>query len=300
MNPRARARGFTLMELLVVMAILIMLTTLLIGALWPQKEKAMTKKTEALLKAVQSALDMYHAEFHDYPPDGYDSDPTKGDKGWTYASGSNYGIKIQLPSGTATYFGSGCLIYFLCYPMDNIYYIGADAGAGVVDPRNKRAKALDPYLSTLRKEDISVSAWDDSFDLSISPRSTSYKPGWSIGEIIDAFGFPIHYDKVRDASNGGFFQNYVFEGNTKCHSDQTYLTGAMQNFLSADVNGSICPTGAHNLTSSPKHGEPRSPDPGDGCYLDATATAPRNPGAYDLWAHGKSFCNGRTAITNWR
>src|SRR5581483_5617139 len=105
-------RCFTLLELLVVMAIIILLASFLIAALWPQKDKALRSKTAALLQAVGSALDQYYAEFHDFPPDGYDKEPN-WNKVNAYPNPGKPGISLGGgPSGNKKfiYYGSGCLI----------------------------------------------------------------------------------------------------------------------------------------------------------------------------------------------
>jgi len=171
MKARTRRAGFTLIEVLVVMAIVIFLAAMLIAALWPQKDKALRSKTSALIATVSNALDQYYAEFHDFPPDGYDTEP-----GWqkanAYIAGhapGKPGIKLGIKG--YVYYGSGCLIYFLCYPIANVTMIGADQGG--FDPRNVRVSPCNKgsaFLTTLKVDDISVHSWDPNFDWAVFQR----------------------------------------------------------------------------------------------------------------------------------
>jgi prepilin-type N-terminal cleavage/methylation domain-containing protein len=318
-----KTRGFTLLELLVVISIVVFLSGFLIAALWPQKNKALVTATSAMLQTVGSALDQYFSEFHDFPPDGYDTEPGWASSyvsGHTGQPGGTPGINLGGgPTGAHkyTYFGSGCLIYFLCYPVMNMSVIGADNGG--FDPRNVRITPCNKgaaFLSTLKKENFSTFFLDPSFDISINPGNSSYggsigAQGWASGEIVDAYGFPIHYDKVGDVSNTVLFQAGTFEGGSASypfpliHSDSAYMNGVLASQLNPpdDTELNACPSGNHTGTSGPHHSDPRGTAETDGCYLDTPtvhAPVPRNPGGYDLWAHGKCFANAITAITNWK
>ncbi len=101
---------------------------------------------------------------------------------------------------------------------------------------------------------------------------------------------------------GGGANVYPF---TAIHSDQTYMASFVAQHISpADYTESnSCPSGtaAHQGTGGPKHADPRgTSDPNDGCFLDGNTPKPRNPGGYDLWAHGKYWGNAISAITNWK
>lgn len=308
---RGRRTGFTLIELLVVVAIITTLAAFLIVGLWPQKEKALRSNTGAMIEAVKTALDQYYSEFHDYPPDGYDQEP-----GWkpNYVSGG-LGIKPMIgqspanPNQAATYFGSGSLIYFLCYPITNISVIGADMG-GTPDPRNVRKTPCNKggaFLTTLRTENLSVHYYDDTFELAKRPGFGSYKDEWAKCEIVDAFGWPIHYDKVGDAKDTLRFQADRFQGakGIQAHSDQKYYNDFVVARAADDVQKEICPEGSTHVPGTGfTHADPRGVAESDGCIIehptgDAKAARPRNYGNADIWSHGKSWANGITAITNW-
>jgi type II secretory pathway pseudopilin PulG len=248
----------------VVIAITVMLSSFLIAALFPQKDKALRSATSSMIQAIGSALDQYYAEFHDYPPDGYDTEP-----GWSsptncYIASHGPGKPgIRLGGGPTgankyVYYGSGCLIYFLCYPIANVSVIGADQGG--YDPRNQRITPCNKgaaFLSTLKKENFSTWFRDpDRFDLGINPGNSPAYGGsigateWAKGEIVDAYGFPIHYDKVGDLNDAVHFQAGAFEGSvytfpfTPIHSDDTYMTQV--------VGGQINPPDDTEINACPR------------------------------------------------
>jgi prepilin-type N-terminal cleavage/methylation domain-containing protein len=69
MRPRAaRQGGFTLVEVLVVIAIIGILAGLLIPTLLGAKNQARVAATRAMLEALHGALENYQSRFGDYPP----------------------------------------------------------------------------------------------------------------------------------------------------------------------------------------------------------------------------------------
>ncbi len=61
-------RGFTLLELLVVMVVIGLLVGLLCPALWAAREKSRVTKVKAELRQIDFALEMYFVDQHGYPP----------------------------------------------------------------------------------------------------------------------------------------------------------------------------------------------------------------------------------------
>lgn len=64
--PR-RARGFTLIEVLVVVVILGILAAVIVPNLMEQPGQARITKAQADIRAIESALNMYRLENHSYP-----------------------------------------------------------------------------------------------------------------------------------------------------------------------------------------------------------------------------------------
>jgi prepilin-type N-terminal cleavage/methylation domain-containing protein len=247
-----RAHGFTVIELLVVMAIVIVLATMLVSVAGPARERSRSEATLALLKQIDLALQEYNSDFRDFPPDGYDREPL-WDRAGAYAG--TLPAKPGIHLGGNVYFGSGCLIYFLCHP----------AGA------NGKT-----YL-TLSADHFSAASWDTTFDPAIAPDDPRFKPEWATCEILDAWGRPIHYDRVGDAKNAIYFQPDRFVGakGLEAHSDQRYLLG------------SVLPT--LDSADAATHVDPR---------VTPGGASPRNPNA-DLWSHGSAWGDPLQAKTNW-
>lgn len=309
-------RGFTLIELLVAIAIISILATLLSVGLIPLKKKAYKARTVALIDRLRIALSTYFQEFKDYPPDGYDYEPGSRTSagatgGWlcdqnppsqgVYLGGKSIGAT----SGGAYYKGSACLVYFLCHPITKIYYVGADNGDS--DARQLRNKTLPALLSDLPREAFSVAQWDSTFEIGIHPGTAAYKAGWEVCELLDSWGRPIHYDKVRDGGSGAYFTGKLFaNGNHRAsHPDQTFYPIVMASLSDSDEK--LCPEqdpahdGFAGTTTPDLNGDPRVAKETDGCFKNSStfATAPRNRNSYDLWSHGPSWTNVREAITNW-
>jgi prepilin-type N-terminal cleavage/methylation domain-containing protein len=66
-------RGFTLIEMLVVLAIVTILGSLLLAGLSAAKKKANINQVEIIIKGLEAALERYEADFNDYPPSDGDT-----------------------------------------------------------------------------------------------------------------------------------------------------------------------------------------------------------------------------------
>lgn len=95
--PCGRSRGFTLVEIMVVMAIVVMLFGLVAVSLSQYLGKASKSATVALILKLEQHLDEYKSLTGHYPPDGVDSVVRTDD-----------GVDIK---------GSACLYYFLSRPV---------------------------------------------------------------------------------------------------------------------------------------------------------------------------------------
>ena len=84
-HPRAIRAGFTLMEVLIVLAILAVIIGLVVPNLMKGREKANIDATKVQIKAVEDALDMYALDHDgDYPQGGLNALMTNpgGDQKW--------------------------------------------------------------------------------------------------------------------------------------------------------------------------------------------------------------------------
>ena len=61
-------RGFTLLEMLVVLTIILFLVTATLSASLKARKRAATSKVEATISSLEVALSMYETDFGDYPP----------------------------------------------------------------------------------------------------------------------------------------------------------------------------------------------------------------------------------------
>ena len=93
----ARRRGFTLVEILVVLAIIVLLFSLVVLAAGTYYARAYRGATESLMLRLQDRLDSYRRITGEYPPDGIDY-PVENDEGTT----------LQ---------GSACIHYYLTRPI---------------------------------------------------------------------------------------------------------------------------------------------------------------------------------------
>lgn len=71
-------KGFTLIELLVVISIIGILSSLLMANISGMRERARDAKRKADLKAIKSALVLYHNDCDTYPPDKSDGNVIQG------------------------------------------------------------------------------------------------------------------------------------------------------------------------------------------------------------------------------
>lgn len=157
-----RRGGFTLVEVMAVVAILALLMSLVLVGAGRYRRKAYEEGTRGLLEKVRSALEEYRAAYSRYPPDGFDS-PVYRSVG---------GGRVQIS-------GARCLLYFLCKPTFKI----AEYGDEIV------RQELDPFLDINGEMISGAGDLDDRLD---DPQN----------ELIDAYGNPIHYDNVERSRDG--------------------------------------------------------------------------------------------------
>lgn len=153
--------GYTLLEMMSVIAILALLMSILIYGIGKYRVTAYEKGTKALLENIRSALEAYRAEYGEYPPDGFSVRPGEA-PATRMAGGTSVAIR-----------GSACLVYFLGMPTVQEIEVGEDV----------RKKIRDPFLE-LKSDMLSG---DGDLDAKLADPTT---------EIVDPFGNPIHYDRL--------------------------------------------------------------------------------------------------------
>jgi type II secretory pathway pseudopilin PulG len=156
--------GFTLIEILTVVGIIGLIVGSIIVVAAGATRRAMTEGTKGMLQKISIALQEYHNEFREYPPDGYDFPVTALD-----------GSQIK---------GSACLTYFLAWKYsDGSDYKSFDLKkVDYTDPNNPRqvdANGNEPFLQELQKEDLN-----------------------RFGELIDKWRNPIRYDNCERTKDG--------------------------------------------------------------------------------------------------
>jgi prepilin-type N-terminal cleavage/methylation domain-containing protein len=332
-----KSRGFTVVELLIVIGIITVLTTFLVMGLKGAGAKAQGKATKALVERIKVALDNYYGHFRDYPPDGYDDE----NNGWTIPAQGGQAMNVEgVAVGTPArrLKGTASLIYFLCRPVVKISYSGSPS-----DPRNIMKETVGPFLD-LGPENFTrpgfnpMHPWaDDAYW-----ENGSGQQGYRLTEIIDPFYRPLHYDKVKAWGPGvvpptkyfqpdrfHYFHGSSLTNNNKgkfVHSDQTFLTDQV---LPLDDNEMLCPTdtgggnthenGIDGVPEGAKigiHSDPRfiTPQFPDGCVVNGYNGAsqpsswvngtigshePKFVGGYDVWAHGMSYTSPRDDVKSW-
>jgi prepilin-type N-terminal cleavage/methylation domain-containing protein len=219
--------GFTLLEIMSVIAILAILMSILLYGIGKYRIKAYEEGTRGLIEQVRAALESYHGDFGAYPPDGFDPQ----EPAIRMAGGSKVAIH-----------GSACLVYFLGVAQIIQTEVGEDV----------RQKIVGPYLEL--KE--SMISGDGDLDLRIASPKT---------EIIDAWGNPIHYDRVDLDQKSGL---------PKIDDQTPSSVHTMPGFIADRMHG---------------------PDPRKATGRLMT----KNAGAYDIWSHGADVTDPTRAITNW-
>jgi type II secretory pathway pseudopilin PulG len=325
MKRSLRTRGLTLIEILVVVGIILIITAMLGAGMRTVTDKARHKATKALIGRIQTALESYHGEFRDYPPDGYDDENIPGQT--PVMTLLPQGVVVGYGNSKRAVKGTASLIYFLCRPVTRISFLG-DAS----DARNQVKKTVGPFLtvepSILSRPEATIGTDVVPFDASfpwIGSRGVAFwgdinGTGNGTGrmikcEIIDPFGRPLCYDKVKTYSSTTdlkYFQPHRFHyfGSTTLsppHPDNEFLasmsTSDDEELLNTpDWPDDTAPIAANASTT--RHSDPRflkTFNPANSRYQTGTVGShgPRNVGAYDLWAPGRSWTNARDDITSW-
>jgi prepilin-type N-terminal cleavage/methylation domain-containing protein len=316
---RRSTAGFTLIELLVVIMIILTLVALLGAGLGRARMSAKDKATRALIGKIKIALQNYHSEFRDFPPDGFDLE----------APGTNNdGAPVGAPiSGNQRRMkNTAILMYYLCRPVIKVTYMGDPSEN---DDRNRVRTPVGPFLE-LQPSNYSRGRGDSGggdmgvFEPNFVWAGTRGGSFWDspnnyrLTEIIDAYGRPLNYDKVKTAGPKYFQPDRFHSQNLSAsgtggkgilvHPDQEYLSGSMY-----VLDDRICeetdhgPSGTDETSFYRWHPDPRvkpSKLASDGCFgvissPDTSTHEPKSVGNYDLWSMGPSYTNSRDDITSW-
>ena len=330
-------RGFTLVEVLVAMTIVLILTALLAMGLGGSKDKAAHKASKALVSKIKVALESYNAEFRDYPPDGYDLD----DPGWNVTAAQ--GVAVRPPdlldsSGSATTAyklrrvkGTSALIYFLCRPQIKRTRMSSDPG-----DKTMNEKRLEPFLQLDTRDytrpKITAAGEEITFEPNHPWGNDAYwdrnAGGGILTEIIDAYGRPLCYDKVRTALtvsnvsageiayfNPGLFQSGsgVSTGGVgiAAHPDAAeYILGGLMpinadqepsGFADADENTLLTSRMDPRLRSDQIQTAINALEGGASTVPagDVSTHEPKNVPGYNVWSAGRSWIDFRDDIVSW-
>lgn len=161
-----RRRGFTLVELIIVILILAILMGLVIYAVGAITARAKHNKTTSLIQTLENAMQAYYSDFRAYPPDGYDFDVVVD------------GVKLK---------GTASLVYHLGWLLPDPPGSGnyrkvelkrkVDMGDGRITITT--AHGGKPYWPDLKTDDLTP---------------------W--GEIKDGWANPMHYDNLEEDEAG--------------------------------------------------------------------------------------------------
>ena len=93
-NPKSeiKDRGFTLMELMVVIAIIVLLAGIMVPNLGKRIERAKMTRAEADIAAIESAIAMYENDIGRYPPDSIQQL-----RDWLTGMDTGTGVDVTIP-----------------------------------------------------------------------------------------------------------------------------------------------------------------------------------------------------------
>jgi len=168
---RSSSRGFTMVELLIVVVIIGILISLLLPVIGNIREKARKTASRALIDGIAAALERYHIDFDEYPPSTI---PDLGDPG-----------APQLDS----------LFRYLCGPE----------GKGITKTTGSKQRMIEPYINIppefiKRVEDrfVIVDSWGSDIVFMNSKAYVDQFAGGNIKKIMNE-------DKVMNPTSFDIF-----------------------------------------------------------------------------------------------
>lgn len=159
-----KKKGFTLIEILVVVAILAILVALTVIGLAGVQNKAKVAATKGLIGALTDAVEEYYETFKEYPPDGYDGYSTIGRK------------------------GTAALVYYLCQPITYNRKVGPPGAQ--YDQKRK----VGPFFKQYKRNQFTVRYKTDA-ELENGIQNNSQL------EFQDAWKMALEYDRVGEDKN---------------------------------------------------------------------------------------------------
>ncbi len=173
--PQRRASGFSLMELIVVVAIIVILAGLTLGAMSVVNRKKADKTANVQLKLIENAIENYNSDNRSYPPN---PDPM-GERG------DEVLYKYLYYDGFETR-DTGGVVYMPEFDPDN----NAKSGQQWMQGLGAQARVVDPWGQFWRYRSAdSTGAQNPDFDL------------WSMGADGKTNADPKHKDCADDIKN---------------------------------------------------------------------------------------------------
>lgn len=188
-----RARGFTLIEMLVVIAVIAILAAFLGVAVQGARMRAQVASTSALLNRISGALTTYNTRYNAYPPAGPAPGPLPSFGLAAPAAWAGGGAVPPVPAPGTAYDRSAVLHFYLGALL---YTYEGFRGAGAAPT----LKTLNDPLAAWKKSDL------EGLDIAgnqkvtqfepTTPAATAYAGANIVGtprRIVDAWGHPIGY-----------------------------------------------------------------------------------------------------------
>lgn len=178
--------GYTLIEILTVIAIIVLLALLLVTTVQGLKDRAKREATNALIGQIDMALQNYHQAFGGYPPD-----------------------RVTLDDGRELC-GSQCLVYFLGRPLDQVSVTGSETAVRHLDPAFEggfRDVQLSGPLAGANWDEVEIiDAWGRPIHYDNTQETAddqSDAPDWHLARFAGGGSEQFHGpDPRRDAASG--------------------------------------------------------------------------------------------------
>jgi prepilin-type N-terminal cleavage/methylation domain-containing protein len=190
-HSRVRARwgskrkgGFTLVELMAVIAIIAILAAIVVGIIVYAARKAAIANTRSLIDRLSLAINMYRADWGDYPPDGRHS---------TWGNDCSFCDAYQIhnlstPAETLWFFLNG---------MFTVTTTEKGSQLAISDNELERLPRKGPYMDfregELKHVDYEGLMWWDPVKKKIVDVPDLAGPGDAYPAVVDSWNIPIHY-----------------------------------------------------------------------------------------------------------